>query len=125
VERSNGILKRIFNKLILFIHANQDYSKWSEYLDQAVQIYNNKINTTIGVTPAQAVEYEHEDDYNNDISSVKDKAIKPSPFQNSYAEGLVVRLQIHKGKLDKFDKPNWSEQRNTPLRLFFNKAKIV
>jgi transposase InsO family protein len=26
VERSNGILKRIFNKLI-FIHANQDYSK--------------------------------------------------------------------------------------------------
>ena len=26
VERSNGILKRIFNKLI-FIHADQDYSK--------------------------------------------------------------------------------------------------
>ena len=30
VERSNGILKRISNKLI-FIHANQEYSKWSEY----------------------------------------------------------------------------------------------
>ena len=112
VERSNGILKRIFNKLI-FIHANQEYSKWSEYLDQAVQIYNNKINTTIGVTPAQAVEYEHEDDYNNVINSVKDKAIKPSPFQNSYAEGQVVRLRIPKGKLDKFDKPNWSEQKYT------------
>jgi len=61
VERSNGILKRIFNELI-FIHASQDYSKWSEYLDQAVQIYNHKINTTIGVTPAHAVEYNHEDD---------------------------------------------------------------
>jgi hypothetical protein len=109
VERSNGILKRIFNKLI-FIHADQDYSK---YLDQAVQIYNNKINTTIGVTPAQAVEYEHEDDYNNVINSVKDKAIKPSPFQNSYADGQVVRLRILKGKLDKFEKPNWSEQKYT------------
>jgi hypothetical protein len=39
------------------------------------------------VTPAQAVEYEHEDDYNNVINSVKDKAIKQSPFQNSYPEG--------------------------------------
>ena len=41
VERSNGVLKRILNKLI-FIHADQDYSKWSEYLEQAVQIYTNK-----------------------------------------------------------------------------------
>ena len=65
------------------------------------------------MTPAQAVEYEHEDDYNNVINSVKDKAIKPSPFQNSYAEGQVVRLRIPKGKLDKFDKPNWSEQKYT------------
>jgi hypothetical protein len=56
VERSNGIPE--FNKLI-FIHADQDYSKWSDYLDQAAHIYNNKINTTIGVTPTQAVEYEH------------------------------------------------------------------
>ena len=112
VERSNGIIKRIFNKLI-FIHADQEYSKWSEYLDQAVEIYNNKINTTIGVTPAQAVQYEHVEDYNNVIESVKGKAIKPAPFQNSYAEGQVVRLRIPKGKLDKFDKPNWSQQKYT------------
>jgi hypothetical protein len=76
-------------------------------------VYYNKINTTIEVTPAQAVEYEHEDDYSNVINSVKDKAIKPSPFQNSYAEGQVVRLRIPKGQLDKFDKPNWSEQKYT------------
>jgi hypothetical protein len=94
-------------------HADQDYSKWSEYLDQAVQIYNNKINTTIGVTPAQAAEYEHEDNYNNIINSAKDKASKPSPFQSSYAEGQVDRFRIHKGKLDNFDKPSWSEQKFT------------
>ena len=80
VEHSNGILKRIFNKII-FIHAEQDYSKWNEYLDQAVQIYNNKINTTIGVTPAQAVEYEHEDDYNKVINSVKDKPLNHHRFK--------------------------------------------
>ena len=61
VERSNGILKRKFKKL-RFIHAGHDHSKWSEYSDQAVEIYNNKKNTTIGVTPTRAVEYEHEDD---------------------------------------------------------------
>ena len=76
------------------------------------------------MTPAQAVEYEHEDDYNKVINSVKDKAIKPSPFQNSYAEGQVVRLRMPNGKLDKFDK-KIGLSRNTPLRLFFNKAKIV
>jgi uncharacterized protein YozE (UPF0346 family) len=37
VERSNGIIQRIFNK-VLFINADQDYSKWSEYLEQAVQV---------------------------------------------------------------------------------------
>jgi hypothetical protein len=51
------------------------------------------------VTPAQAVEFEHEENYYNVINSVKDKTIKPSPFQNSYAEGQVVRLRIPKGKL--------------------------
>jgi hypothetical protein len=95
VERSSSILKRIFNRFI-FIHADQDYSKWSEYLDQSVQTYNSKINTTIGVTPAKAVEYEHKDDYYNVINSAKEKAIKPSPFQISYAEGQVVRLRIPK-----------------------------
>jgi hypothetical protein len=41
------------------------------------------------------------------------KEIKPSPFQNSYAEGLVVRLRMLKGKLGKFDKPNRSDQKCT------------
>jgi hypothetical protein len=57
-----------------------------------------KINTTIGVTPRQAVEYKHEDDCNNFVNSAKDKAIKPSSFQNSYAESQVVHLRIPKAK---------------------------
>jgi hypothetical protein len=65
------------------------------------------------VTPAQAVECEHEDDFKNVISSAKDKAIKPSPFQNSSAEGQVVRLRIPTVILDKFDQPNWSGQKYT------------
>ena len=57
-QSSSNVVRSNINKLI-FIHADQDYSKLSEYLDKAVQIYNDKINTTIGVTPAQTVEYEH------------------------------------------------------------------
>ncbi len=65
------------------------------------------------MTPAQAVEYEDGDDYSNVMNSAKDKAIQPSPFQNSYAEGQVVRLRITKEKYDMFDKPNWSKQKYT------------
>jgi hypothetical protein len=122
VERSNTILKRIFNKLT-FIHADQDKSKWSKYLEQAIQIYNNKIYTTIEVTPAQSIEYEHEDDYSNVMKGVKDKAIELSPFQNSYAEGQVVRLRKTILNIDKFDKPNWSEQKYASTTIL-QKAKI-
>jgi hypothetical protein len=59
------------------------------------------------------VECEHEDDCKNVINSAKDKAIKPSPFQNSSAEGQVVRVRIPKVKLEKFDQPNWSGQKYT------------
>ena len=108
VERSNGIIKRIFNKLI-YVHANQDYSKWSEYLDKAVQIYNTKINTTIGTTPQIAANYQQQTDIDKVIENVKKKCIKPGPLQKSYALDQRVRLRIPKGKLAKFDQPNWSE----------------
>jgi hypothetical protein len=32
VERANGVIKRFINTLI-FVRANEDYSKWAEYLE--------------------------------------------------------------------------------------------
>jgi hypothetical protein len=40
VERANGFIKRIINKWI-YNHMNEDYSKWSQFIDEAVNIYNN------------------------------------------------------------------------------------
>ena len=117
VERSNGILKRIFNKLI-YIHGDEEYSKWADYLDQAVYIYNNKRNTTIGTTPEKASRYELKDEIERVVQNVKEKAIKPATFQNSYANGQTVRLRIPKGNISKFDKPNWSDRTYTITSVY-------
>jgi len=109
VERSNGIIKRIINKLI-YIHDDKRYYKWADYLDQAVQIYNSTINSSTKRTPNSAIMMNHVDEFNEIISNVKEKSLKPAPFQSNYALGQKVRLRIPKGKLDKFDKPNWSDE---------------
>ena len=36
VERANGVIKRIINKLI-FNHMNENYSKWSQFIDDTVK----------------------------------------------------------------------------------------
>ena len=41
---------------------------------------------------------------------ISDNNIKPLVYQNAYKEGQHVRLRVPKGKLDKFDKNNFSEQ---------------
>ena len=40
LERANGVITRILNKLI-YNHMNEDYSKWYHFLDEAIKIYNN------------------------------------------------------------------------------------
>ena len=110
IERCNGTLKRIINKLI-FTRENGDYSKWNRYLSQAVDIYNKSINTSTGFIPHESVMFQNQVDLQKVIDSIKEHGItKPTPFQNAYLQGQHVRLRIPKGKLDKFDKPNWSLQ---------------
>jgi transposase InsO family protein len=110
IERSNGTLKRIINKLI-FTRENGDYSKWNRYLSQAVDIYNKSINTSTGFIPHESVMFQNQVDLQKVIDSIKEHGItKPAPFQNAYLQGQHVRLRIPKGKLGKFDKPNWSLQ---------------
>ena len=110
IERCNGTLKRIINKLI-FTRENGDYSKWNKYLSQAVDIYNKSINTSTGFIPHESVMFQNQVDLQKVIDSIKKHGItKVAPFQNAYLECQHVRLRIPKGKLSKFDKPNWSLQ---------------
>lgn len=47
----------------------------------------------------------------NEVTNmISDNTIKPLVYQNSFKEGQHVRSRVPKGKLDKFDKDNWSKQ---------------
>ena len=122
VERSNGVIKRIINKLI-FNHMNEDYSKWSQFLDEAVNIYNNTKNVSTGKIPNNAVLFQMKEDIDNVKDSIKGKAIKPAPYQNSFKINQHVRLRIPKNKLDKFDRENWSSQIFKITRVIFPTKK--
>ena len=56
VERANGVIKRFIDKLI-FVRANEDYSKWAEYLEEAVDIYNHTVKSSTGYTTDEAVKF--------------------------------------------------------------------
>ncbi len=95
VERANGVIKRIINKLI-YNHMNEDYSKWSHFIDEAVKIYNNTKNVSTGKIPNNAVLFQIKEDIDDVKESIKGKAIKPAPYQNSFKTNQHVRLRIPK-----------------------------
>jgi len=122
VERANGIIKRIINKLI-YNHMNEDYSKWSHFLDEAVKKYNNTKNVSTGMIPNNSVLFQENKDIDDVKDSIKEKAIKPAPYQNSFKINQHVRLRIPKNKLDKFDRENWSNQIFKITRVIFPTKK--
>ena len=101
VERTNGVIKRIINKLI-YNHMNEDYYKLSHFIDEAVKIYNNTKNVSTEKIQNNAVLFQMKKDIDDVKESIKGKAIKPAPYQNSYKMNQNVRLRIPKSKLDKF-----------------------
>jgi len=55
--------------------------------------------------------------------SIKGKAIKPAPYQNSSKMNQHTRLRIPKSELDKFDRENWSSQIFEVTRVIFPTKK--
>ena len=122
VERANGVIKRIINKLT-FNHMNEDYSKWSHFIDDAVKIYNDTMNVSTCKIPNNAALFQLTQDIENVKDSIREKAIKPAPYMNSYKLNQHVRLRIPKSKLDKFDRNNWSNQKFKITRVIFPTRK--
>jgi len=67
--------------------------------------------------------FQQKEDIDDVKESIKGKAIKPAPYQNSYKMNQNVRLRIPKNKLDKFDKENWSSQIFKITRVIFPTKK--
>ena len=108
VERSNGILKRILNKLI-FVNGNQEWDRWSEFLPQATEIYNNKMVKSTNMIPSEAIELKEADEWDGVVDHIqKQSKVTPQPLQKTFAPFQRVRLRKPKGSLSKFDKENWT-----------------
>jgi len=85
VERANGVIKRIINKLI-FNHMKEDYFKWKHFIDEAVKIFNSTENVSTGKNPINAVLFQMKEDIVDVKDSIKGKSIKPAPSQNRYKQ---------------------------------------
>ena len=67
--------------------------------------------------------FQQKEDIDDVKESIKGKAIKPAPYQNSYKMNQNVRLRIPKSKLDKFDRENRSSQIFKITRVIFPTKK--
>ena len=67
--------------------------------------------------------FQQKEDIDDVKESIKGKAIKPAPYQNSYKMNQNVRLRIPKSKLDKFDRENRSSQNFKITRVIFPTKK--
>jgi hypothetical protein len=56
VEKANGVIKLIFN------HANEDYSKCSNFIVDAVKIYNDTKKNSTGKIPNNAALFQQKED---------------------------------------------------------------
>ena len=124
VERSIATLKRLLAKLIHIRHAGLVgismtnlygtpgalnnpvmWQQWILSLDKAVRIYNNTVHTSFGFKPVDAI----------DVAVVTHAAYLAGLKTHGAPAGQVdlnlgdvVRLQIFKGRIAKYDKNNWS-----------------
>ena len=102
---------------------NEDYSKWSQFIDEAVNIYNNTNNVSTGKIPNNAALFQQKKYIDDVKDNIKQKGLKPAPYQNSYKTNQHVRLRIPKSKLDKFDRDKWSRQEFKITHVIFPTRK--
>jgi transposase InsO family protein len=109
---SNGVVERVNSTLKRLLLRNKSYhgGGWADHIENALDIYNNLPHTTLGISPAQAIELQGEE---QEELALRHKTLK----RNNKADTITclqigdrVRLKVFKGTLDKYTQGNWSEQ---------------
>lgn len=103
VERFNRTLKTWMWKRF----TEKQTRRWVDMLDELMKEYNNKIHTSLGMTPTKATEKKNEEklfkrqygDYLKEEAPVSDLKV-----------GDHVRISRMKGKFEKGYLPNWSTE---------------
>jgi len=95
IERFNKTLKGWMYKSFT---ENNDH-EWINILDDLIEKYNNKIHSTLGISPREA--YFHPEKIKQKVRFIKSKASK-------YKVGDLVRIAKSKGIFEKGYTANWS-----------------
>ena len=103
IERFNRTLKEIMWKRF----TAENTRNWIDMIDQLILNYNNRVHSTIGMTPEEAsLEKNEENAIQNTLSKTRNIPKRKPKFK------IVdkVRLSRIKGIFEKGYLPNWSEQ---------------
>jgi len=103
VERFNRTLKEMMWKRF----TAENTRTWIDMVDKLVHTYNNKLHTTIGMTPVKASQKENETKV---LQNIIDKT-RPIPVSKPrFKIGDKVRISRMKAIFEKGYLPNWSEE---------------
>jgi hypothetical protein len=95
IERLNRTLKTWMYKQFV---ANND-NEWVSILPGLIKKYNNKVHSSIGVSPAVA---------NKDPTQIRDKIRNTKEVKQNFNVGDLVRIAVKKGTFEKSYTANWS-----------------
>ena len=103
VERFNRTLKEMMWKRF----TAENTRNWIDMLDKLVHTYNNKLLSTIGMTPVKASQKENETKV---LQNIVNKT-RPIPLRKpEFKIGDKVRISRMKAIFEKGYLPNWSEE---------------
>ena len=103
VERFNETLKKIM--WIRFTAENT--RNWIDMLDKLMKEYNNRVHSTIGMTPVKASQ---KDNYMEALQNTLEKT-RPIPITKpNFKIGDKVRISRTKATFEKGYLPNWTEE---------------
>ena len=103
VERFNRTLKEIMWKRF----TAENTRKWIDMLDQLLHGYNNRIHSTIGMTPVKASLKENEMKV---LQNIINKRKVTAKTKAKFNVGNKVRMSRTKALFEKGYLPNWSEE---------------
>jgi hypothetical protein len=103
VERFNRTLKEMMWKKF----TAENTRKWIDMLDKLMKIYNNKVHSTIGMSPVKASKKEKEMTV---LQNIIDKTRSIPITKAKFKTGDKVRISRLKATFEKGYLPNWSEE---------------
>ena len=103
VERFNRTLKEMMWKRF----TAENTRNWIDMLDKLMKEYNNRVHSTIGITPVKAIQ---EENYMTALQNTVDKTRLIPITKPKFKIGDKVRISRTKALFEKGYLPNWTEE---------------